>query len=107
MQTTISNGFIANTSVSIMLFVASSLNFTVSSTYILMPCLWMLRELESRNQSGKKGPKDLNIWKPMKAVVFAVFITVFSMAMSVGMTWLVLYLDYMGPNNWQNDVYHR
>ena len=83
-----------------MLFVASSLNFTVSSTYILMPCLFMLQYLES----GKKG---LNYWKPMKAIVFAVFITVFSMAMSVGMSWLLLYLDYEGPNHQQNDVYHR
>ena len=60
----------------------------------------MLRELEARNQSERKGSRDLNIWKPMKAVVFAVFITVFSMAMSVGMTWLILYLDYMGPHHY-------
>ena len=52
MQTTISNGFIANTSVSIILFVASSLNYTVSSTYILMPCLWMLKFLESRKKEN-------------------------------------------------------
>ena len=52
MQTTISNGFIANTSVSIILFVASSLNYTVSSTYILMPCFWMLKYLESRKKEN-------------------------------------------------------
>ena len=92
MQTSITNGFIANTSVSIMMFFASSLNYTVSSTYILMPCLFMLQHLESE----KKG---LNYWKPMKAIVFAVFITVFSMATSVVMTWFLLYLDYEGPNH--------
>ena len=47
MKTTIANGFIANTCISIMLFAASFLNFTVSSTYILMPCLLMLKKKES------------------------------------------------------------
>ena len=110
MQTTISNGFIANTSVSIMLFVASALNYTVSSTYILMPCLWMLQLLDSREEKGETNDEkqeDFYYWKPMKAIVFAVFMTVFSMGMSVGITWVLLYLDYMGPNHDQNDVYHR
>ena len=99
MKTTIANGFIANTCVSIMLFAASFLNFTVSSTYILMPCLLMLKKKESK--------KPVNPFKAIKAVIFAVFITVFSMAMSVGISWVLLYLDYKGPNHEQNDAYHR
>ena len=99
MKTTIANGFIANTCVSIMLFAASFPNFTVSSTYILMPCLLMLKKKESK--------KPVNPFKAIKAVIFAVFITVFSMAMSVGMSWVLLYLDYKGPHHEQNDAYHR
>ena len=91
MKTTIANGFIANTSVSIMLFLASSLNQTISSTYILMPCLLMLKKKES----GKK----VNPYKTMKAIIFAVFITIFSMAISVCMSWALLYLDYNGPHH--------
>ena len=98
MKTTIANGFIANTCVSIMLFAASFLNFTVSSTYILMPCLLMLKKKESK--------KNINPYKAIKAVIFAVFITVFSMAMSVVMSWGLLYLDYKGPHHDQNDAYH-
>ena len=99
MKTTISNGFIANTCVSIMLFLASSLNQTISSTYILLPCLLILKKKES----GKK----VNPYKTMKAVIFAVFITVFSMSMSVVMSWTLLWLDYRGPHHEQNDAYYR
>ena len=68
-----------------------------------MPCLWMLKFLESRKDEKlgvkEKKPRNFNYYHPMKAIVFAVFITVFSLAMSVGMTWLLLYLDYNGPNH--------
>lgn len=46
MKITLSNGFIANTIVSLVLFFASSLNYTVSCTYILAPCLLLLRKMD-------------------------------------------------------------
>jgi len=46
MKITLSNGFIANTVVSLVLFLSSSINYTVSCTYILAPCLLLLRKLD-------------------------------------------------------------
>lgn len=48
-----------------------------------------------KKESGKK----VNPYKTMKAVIFAVFITIFSMAISVCMSWVLLYLDYKGPHH--------
>jgi phosphate/sulfate permease len=55
MKTTLTNGFIANTCVALVLFFASLLNFTVSCTYILMPCLLLLHKQDRK--------KKINIYK--------------------------------------------
>lgn len=61
MNVTSSNGIIANTSVSIMLYVSSLLNFTISGTYILVPTLILLRKTDMK--------KSLNKFKALKAVI--------------------------------------
>jgi len=55
MKTTLTNGFIANTCVALVLFFSSLLNFTVSCTYILMPCLLLLHKLDLN--------KRINVYK--------------------------------------------
>ena len=55
MKTTLTNGFIANTCVALILFFSSLLNFTVSCTYILMPCLLLLHKQDRK--------KKINIYK--------------------------------------------
>jgi phosphate/sulfate permease len=55
MKTTLTNGYIANTCVALVLFFSSLLNFTVSCTYILMPCLLLLHK--------KDRKKQINIYK--------------------------------------------
>ena len=98
MQTTISNGTIANTCTSLLLFIATSVNQTVSSTYILMPCLLILAKGETK--------KQVNIYKAIKAVIFAVFITIFSAFLSVFMAFVLLWLNYNGPMaNFNNDFH--
>ena len=57
MKTTLINGFIANTCVALVLFLSSLLNFTVSCTYILMPCLLLLSKLDR--------DKNINIYKAL------------------------------------------
>ena len=89
MRVTLSNGFIANTCVSLCLFFASFFGFTVSCTYILAPCLLML----TKKDKGKR----LNLLKAAMAVVFAISITLGSMLLSVCVSWLLLDLDYNGP----------
>ena len=94
MKVTLANGFIANTCVSLALFLASSLNFTVSCTYILAPCLLLLRK--------KDENKKINKYKAVNAVIFAVSITLISAFLSVSTSWILLYLDYDGPYHNQN-----
>jgi len=53
MKTTLTNGFIANTCVALVLFLSSALNFTVSCTYILMPCLLLLYKQDHDKQINK------------------------------------------------------
>lgn len=89
MKITCSNGFIANTCVSLVLFFASSLNYTVSCTYILTPCLLLLRKMDEK--------KQINKFKAVKAIIFAISITLVSAFLSVGTSWILLYLDYNGP----------
>lgn len=89
MKVTLSNGFIANTSVSLCLFFASFFGFTVSCTYILSPCLLMLTKKD-------KG-KTINPLKAAMAVIFAISITLGSMFLSVSVSYILLDLDYNGP----------
>ena len=91
MAISLSNGFIANTCVSLVLFFSSYMGFTVSCTYILSPCLLLLRKKD-------KG-KSLNVYKGLKAVIFAVSITLVSAFLSVTVSYFLLWLDYNGPNN--------
>ena len=95
---TSSNGIIANTSVSIMLYVSSLMNYTISGTYILVPTLILLRK--------KDQHKKINTLKALKAVIGAVFITLLSMFLSVTMSFFLLWLDYKGPYSAINDVFH-
>jgi phosphate/sulfate permease len=97
MKTTLTNGFIANTCVSIVLFFSSMLNFTVSCTYILMPCLLLLYKLD-------KG-KSIDIYKAIQAVLIACTITFGSALLSVVCTWGLLYLDYSGPGAEFNNLF--
>ena len=90
MNVTSSNGIIANTSVSIMLYFSSMLNFTISGTYILVPTLLLLRKRDEK--------KSINTLKALKATIAAIFITALSMFLSVIMSCLLLYLDYKGPH---------
>ena len=99
MKTTISNGTIVNTCTALLLFLASSLNQTVSCTYILVPSLVILQQVESN--------KQLNYYKAMKAVIFAVAITLFSAFFSVITSTILLWLDYNGPYSEMNNAYHR
>ena len=99
MNVTSSNGIIANTSVAIMLYTASLFNFTISGTYILMPTLLLLRKRDAR--------KKLNMFKVLKSVIGAVFITVFSMFLSVSVACGLLWLDYNGPHHVLNDAFYQ
>lgn len=99
MNVTASNGIIANTCASIMLYSASMMNFTISGTYILMPILLLLRK--------KDQNKHINKLKAIKAIIGAVFITALSMFLSVTMSCLLLWLDYKGPNSTMNDAFHQ
>jgi phosphate/sulfate permease len=89
MKVTLSNGFICNTCTSICLFLASSLGFTVSCTYILAPSLLLCTKLDRK--------KMINTYKALIAVVFAVLVTCMSMFLSVIVSYIMLYLDYKGP----------
>ena len=97
MKITLSNGFIANTIVSLVLFFASSLNYTVSCTYILAPCLLLLRKMDQK--------KNINKYKAINAIIFAVSITLVSAFFSVSTSWILLYLDYRGPYS-EINFYH-
>ena len=98
MNVTGSNGIIANTCASIMLYSASMLNFTISGTYILMPILLLLRKRDEQ--------KKINKLKAIKAIIGAAFITALSMFLSVIMSCVLLYLDYRGPFAAENDAFH-
>jgi len=99
MKTTITNGFIANTCVAIVLFFSSMLNFTVSCTYILMPCLLLLYRLD-------KG-KTIDVYKAIQAVLIACSITFASAFLSVVCTYGLLYLDYTGPHSEYNNLFEQ
>lgn len=91
MKVTLSNGFISNTCVSLCLFFSSYLGFTVSCTYILSPCLILLTK--------KDKNKKINPYMAAKAIIFAISITMGSMFLSVGISYILLDLDYNGPLN--------
>ena len=91
MKITLSNGFISNTCVSVCLFFSSYLGFTVSCTYILAPCLLLLTKQDKK--------KSINPYKAVKAVLFAIMITLMSAFMSVIISLILLDLDYNGPYN--------
>ena len=91
MKITLSNGFISNTCVSVCLFSSSYLGFTVSCTYILAPCLLLLTKQDKK--------KSINPYKAVKAVLFAIMITLMSAFMSVIISLILLDLDYNGPYN--------
>ena len=99
MQTTLFNGFIANTCTALVLFLSSLLNFTVSCTYILMPCLLLLSKIDKQ--------KKINIYKAIQAVILAIGITIMSAFLSVITSYFLLYLDYSGPNAAFNDKFHQ
>lgn len=89
MKVTLSNGTIANTIVSLCLFIASFFGFTVSCTYILAPSLLLV--------SKKDRKKTINLYKAAQAVIFAISITLGSMFLSVSVSYILLWLDYNGP----------
>ena len=95
MKITLSNGCIVNTCASIVLFTSSYLSYTVSCTYILTSSLALVRKRD-------KG-KTFNKFKAAKAVLFAVFIIILSATASVMTSWLLLNLDYNGPNSGVNN----
>jgi phosphate/sulfate permease len=97
MKTNLTNGFIANTCVALVLFFSSLLNFTVSCTYILMPCLMLLHN-QDRN-------KKINIYKATQAVLLAIGITFLSALLSVITSYGLLYLDYSGPRAAFNNLF--
>lgn len=88
MGVSLSNGCIINTCASLVLFLASYMNLTVSCTYILIPCLMLIRKRE-------KG-HFVNKYKVMKGLFFAFIIMVLSAAASVISSFLLLDLDYKG-----------
>ena len=93
------NGIIANTSAAIILYIASLANYTISGTYILMPTLFLLRKREMN--------KRINRLKTIKVVIGAIFVTLFSMFLSVIMSIIFLYLDYKGPYNQYNNAFYQ
>ena len=99
MKTTLTNGFIANTCVSLTLFMSSLLNFTVSCTYILMPCLLLLFKLDRK--------KSVNTYKAIQAVLIAIGITAMSAGLSVVVSYGLLYLDYSGPGAAYNNLFEQ
>jgi len=99
MKTTLTNGFIANTCVALTLFFSSMLNFTVSCTYILLPCLMLLHKMEKK--------KKVNVYRSAQAVLIAVGITGLSALLSVLVTYGLLYLDYSGPGSAFNDLFNQ
>jgi phosphate/sulfate permease len=98
MAISLSNGCIVNTCAALVLFLASSFNFSVSCTYILAPCLLMIRKTD-------KG-KPVNKYKALKAVIFALLIIILSAAASVMTSWMLLWLDYKGPNHEVNNAWY-
>ena len=101
MSISLSNGCIANTIASIVLFTASYLNFTVSCTYVLASSLYLIRKKDKQS--------SINKYKAVKAVLFALFIIILSAMVSVVTTWLLLDLDYNGPyseinNSWYANI---
>lgn len=99
MKVTLSNGVIANTCSSICLFIASYFGFTVSCTYILSPALLLLTKKD-------KG-KTINPFLATQAIIFAVMITMGSMLLTVAVSYVLLYLDYMGPYSDLNPYYNK
>jgi phosphate/sulfate permease len=98
MSISLSNGCIANTMASIVLLGASYANFTVSCTYILSSSLLLIRKKD-------KGAK-INKYKVAKAIVFALLIIILSATASVITSYLLLMLDYHGPNSEINDAWY-
>ena len=72
-----------------MLYTASMMNYTISGTYILMPTLVILRKRDMN--------KSINKLKALKVVIQIIFVTLFSMFLSVVLSIFFLYLDYNGP----------
>ena len=97
MQTMLIDGFIANTCVALVLFMSSLMNFTVSCTYILFPSLLLLSKLRSH--------ENINKYKAIQAVIVAIGITVMSAFLSVVTCYILLYLDYNGPNAAFNNLF--
>ena len=89
MKVTLSNGCIANTATSICLFFSSYLGFTVSCTYILSPCLLLLTKMEKK--------KTIRPLMAVRAIIFAVMITLGSMLLTSSVSYALLWLDYEGP----------
>ena len=81
-----------------MLYAASSLNYTISGTYILMPILVILRKRDMN--------KSINKLKALKVVIQIIFVTLFSMFLSVVLSIFFLYLDYNGPYSNYNNSFH-
>jgi len=98
MAISLSNGCVVNTCAALVLFMASYLNFSVSCTYILAPCLLLIKKKE-------KGT-SLNKYKACKAMIFAVLIIVLSAAASTMSAWILLWLDYSGPNYDINNAWY-
>lgn len=83
------NGFIANTITSILLFFSSYLGYTVSSSYIYLPILGFL--------TYRDGIAKFDVYKSAKAFIYAaaaIFISAFA---SVSVSYGLLWLDYAGP----------
>ena len=98
MTITVSNGTIANTCCAVVLLASSWANFTVSCTYLLVPALALLRNADKN--------KPLNKYKMMKGGLFALFVIFMSASVSVLTSWLLLSLDYQGPNNSLNNSWY-
>lgn len=90
MAVNISNGFIGNTCCSLVLFLSSYLGFTISDTYILESCMYMLCKIDKN--------KSFDLFVVAKNIIFALAIILISASITVAVSFFLLYLDYNGPH---------
>lgn len=89
MKVSLTNGFIVNSVCSILLFGASAGGYTISCTYILVPSMLLLRKMDKQ--------KHMDPIKSIRAVIFAVSVTLGSALITVIVSYCLLWLDYNGP----------
>lgn len=94
MKTTLSNGFIANTSASIVLLFSSSLGFPISCTHVIIPVIYLLRKKEKK--------KSIKLNKAARAVTIGIAVVGICYFFNIFVSWILLSLNHF-DFNYQNN----